>query len=141
MQSRKWLIVASAVLLAGGLSWLAKIAVIVGTDGRVMTTGPAALLMSAGLILLGLGAAGLGAWLARRKHLVVRVLGALGGVAALVACSVALGMGASALARGRGPAYWVEEAGILAAGVLWSAVGAVALMRARRAYVPAGSPG
>ena len=136
MQSRKWLIVASALLLAGGLSWLLKIAVIVATDGRVMTTGPAAALMSGGLVLLPLGAAGLGAWLARRTHAVVRVLAALAAVGALLACSVALGMGASAFARGRNPAYWAEEAGILVAGLLWSTVGAVALVRARQAGAP-----
>jgi hypothetical protein len=136
MQSRKWLIVASALLLAGGLSWLLKIAVIVATDGRVMTTGPAAALMSGGLVLLPLGAAGLGAWLARRTHVAVRVLAAFAAVGTLLACSVVLGMGASALARGREPAYWADEAGILAAGLLWSALGAVALARARQAARP-----
>ena len=139
MQSLKWPILASGLLMAGGLSWLIKIAVIVATDGRVMTTGPAALLMSAGLVLLPLGAAGLGAWLARRTHVVVRALAALAAVGALMACSVALGIGASALVRGRGPAYWAEEAGILAAGLLWGTVGAAALVRAGRTGATGGS--
>ena len=51
---------------------------------------------------------------------------------------VLLPLGAAALARGRGPAYWVEEAGILAAGLLWSALGAAALVRARGARATEG---
>ena len=133
MHAPKWPIVASGLLMAGGLSWLVKIGVIVATDGRVITTGPAAALMSAGLVLLPLGAAGVGAWLARRTHLVLRALAALAAVGALIACSVALGWGATTLVRGHGPPYAVEEAGILAAGLLWSGVGAAALARFRRA--------
>jgi hypothetical protein len=132
MQSPKWPILASGLLLAGGLSWLVKIGVIVATDGRIITTGPAALLMSAGLVLLGLGAAGLGAWLARRAHVALRVVAAVAGVAVLIACSVALGWGGSALFRGRGPAYFAEEAGLLAAALVWGGLGAVALVKARR---------
>ena len=133
MQSPKWPLVASGLLLAGGLSWVVKIAIIVATDGRIITTGPAALLMSAGLVLLPLGAAGLGAWLARRTHLVLRALAAVAAVGVLVACSVALGTGATALVRGHGPAYATEEAGVLAAGLLWSGLGAAALARVRGA--------
>jgi len=133
MQSPKWPIYASALLMAGGLSWLVKIGVIVATDGRIMTTGPAALLMSTGLVLLPLGAAGVGAWLARRTHLVLRVLATLAAVAGLIACSVALGWGATTLLGGRGPAYLAEEVGILAAGLLWCGLGAAALARLRRA--------
>ena len=98
-----------------------------------MTTGPAALLMSAGLILLPLGAAGVGAWLAGRRHLVLRALAALAAVGVLIACTVALGSAGATLVRGRGPAYLAEEAGILAAGLVWSGLGAAALARARRA--------
>jgi hypothetical protein len=124
MQSSKWPIYASALLLAGGLSWIVKIGVIVANDGRIITTGPAALLMSAGLVLLGLGAAVIGAWLARRAHPVLRLLAALAAVGVLVACSIALGWGGSTLFRGRGPAYLAEEVGLLTAALLWCAFGA-----------------
>ena len=79
------------IFLTGGASWLVKIAVIVTTDGRIITTGPAALLMSTGLIL-ALGAAGVGASLAGRVHV---------------------------LLQRYGPAYVAQEAGMFANGVLW----------------------
>ena len=133
MQSRTWLRVASAILLAGGLSWVVKIGVIVATDGRIITSGPAAFLMSAGLILLPVGAGLLGAWLARRSHVALRVLAALGAVGLLVACSVGLGMIGASMFRGREPWYAAEEAGILFAGLLWTTVGGVVVASARRA--------
>ena len=132
MQSPKWPLYASALLLAGGVSWLVKIAVIVATDGRVITAGAAALLMSGGVVLLPLGAAGIGAWLARRTHVILRAVAALGAVAALAACTAALGWGATALVRGHGPGYAEQEVGVLAAGLVWSGVGAAALARFRR---------
>jgi hypothetical protein len=132
MQAPKWPILASGLLVAGGLSWLVKVGVIVATDGRIITTGPAALLMSAGLVLLVLGAAGAGAWLARRAHVALRAVAALAAVGVLIACCVALGWGGSALFRGYGPAYVAEEAGLLAAALLWCGLGAAALVKARR---------
>jgi hypothetical protein len=123
---------ASALLAAGGLSWLVKVGVIVATDGRIITTGPAAFLMSAGLVLLPLGAAGVGAWLARRYHVALRVVAALAAVGVLVAGSVALGSGEAALFRGHGPTYLAEEAGLFAAALLWFGLGTAALVRARR---------
>ena len=133
MQSSRWPVYASAVLMAGGLAWIIKIAVIVATNGRIITTGPAAFLMSAGLVLLPLGAAGVGASLARRNHVAVRALAALVAVVVLIAFTVALGSSGAALFRNRGPAYAAEEAGILLAGVVWFGLGAAALARLRRA--------
>jgi hypothetical protein len=40
MQSPKWPLIASALLVAGGLAWIIKIAVIVATNGRIITPGP-----------------------------------------------------------------------------------------------------
>jgi hypothetical protein len=133
MQSPKWPLYASVLLTTGGLAWVVKIAIIVATNGRVMTTGPAAFLMSAGLVLLPLGAAGVGAWLARRSPVILRALAAVAAIAALIACTVALGWIGATLFRDRGPSYAAEEAGILAAGLLWSLLGATALVRVRRA--------
>ena len=55
MRMSRWPVLASALLAAGGLSWMIKIGIIVATDGRIITTGPAAALMTAGLVLLPLG--------------------------------------------------------------------------------------
>ena len=118
--------------MAGGLAWIIKIAVIVATNGRIITTGPAAFLMSAGLILLPLGAAGIGAWLAQRNHVAIRALAAVAAVVVLIVVSVALGTAGAALFRDRGPAYAAEEAGILFAAVVWFGLGATALTRLRR---------
>jgi hypothetical protein len=128
---------ASGLLTAGGLSWLVKIGVIVATDGRVIDTGPAAVLMTAGIVLLLLGAAGTGAWLVGRRHPALHVLAAVGGVATLVAGSVGLGWVGTTLLRGVGPAYFDAEAGLLVVALLWSAVGLAALARARRPATPA----
>ena len=132
MRSFRWPVLASGLLAAGGLSWLVKIGVIVATGGRIIDTGPAAVLMTAGIVLLLLGAAGTGAWLVGRRHPALRVLAALGGVATLVAGSVGLGWIGATLLRGAGPAYFDEEAGLLVVALLWSLVGLAALARARR---------
>lgn len=139
MRSFTWPVLASGLLAAGGLSWLVKIGVIVATDGRIIDTGPAALLMTAGIVLLLLGAAGTGAWLAGRRHPVLRGLAAIGGIAVLVAGSVSLGWVGATLLRGRGPAYFDQEAGLLVVALLWSAVGLAALARARRLGATAGA--
>lgn len=127
MRAFSWPVLASATLLAGGASWLVKIGVIVATDGRVITTGPAAALMSAGLVLLALGAAGLGAALPRRAHVLLRAGGAVAGVVVVAGCCLALAWGASRLLKGHGPPYFAQEAGILAAALLWLGVGALGL--------------
>lgn len=132
MRFSRWPVLASASLFAGGASWVVKVGIIVATDGRIITTGPAALLMSAGIVLLLLGAAGVGAGLVRRGHAVARVGAAIGGVGVLMVGSVALGTAGSSLLRGYGPGYLAEEAGLLAAGLLWTAVGATALRSFRR---------
>lgn len=131
MRMSRWPVLASALLAAGGLSWMIKIGIIVATDGRIITTGPAAALMTAGLVLLPLGAAGVGAGLARHAHVGLRAVAALGAVALLVAGSVALGIAGSTLFRGSGPSYLAEEAGLFAAGVVWFAVGLRTLRHAR----------
>ena len=132
MPVSRWLVLASLSLLAGGLSWLIKIGVIVGTDGRVITTGPAAMLMSSGIIFLLLGAAAAGVGLAREAHLILRVVAAFGAAAVLVACCVAVGWAASRLADGYGPAYVAQEIGIFVDGLLWFAIGIVGLRRVQR---------
>jgi hypothetical protein len=95
--------------------------------------------MSAGLVLLPLGAAGVGTWLARRTHVVLRAVAALAAVGMLIALTVALGAGGAVLFRDRGPAYAAEEAGILFAGLAWFGLGAAALSGLRKAGAKGGA--
>ena len=114
---------------AGGVAWLAKIGVIVATDGRVMTTGAAAWLMRAGLLAWVLAAGATALWLTRRRGLAARVAAVLGSPVAGAAVLVSVGTLAAAIGR-RGPAYLHEEFGILVIGALGLAFGAATLRRA-----------
>ena len=115
---------------AGGVAWLAKIGVIVATDGRVMTTGAAAWLMRAGLLAWVLAAGATALWLTRRRGTATRVAAVLGSPVAAAAVLFVVGTLATAAIGRRGPAYLHEEFGILVIGALGLALGAATLRRA-----------
>jgi hypothetical protein len=58
MTISRWTQIAAGSTVAGCAAWLAKIAVIVASDGRIIDTGAAAWLMRAGLVGLFVGATG-----------------------------------------------------------------------------------
>lgn len=115
----------AAVLAAGGLCWVAKFVVIAATDGA--TTGTAdtvtAVLYLSAVALMCLGLAGLGASLLRGRHVVLRVLGALGGLVAWVLTYLVVEGIAQAVVGETDPAWLGEEIGIVLTGALMMTVG------------------
>jgi hypothetical protein len=75
MSLSRWLIAtAGLVLVVGAAAWLTKVGIIIATDGRVTHTGAAGTSFTVGLVLLSVGAAGLGLRLAMSVDLVLRVI-------------------------------------------------------------------
>jgi peptidoglycan/LPS O-acetylase OafA/YrhL len=137
MTLHQWTRIAASLTLVGAAAWLAKIGVIVATDGRVIHSGAAAWLMRVGLVCLPVGGTGLGLWLARRRGTPARVAAVLVSPVAVLAATAAAGVVSTAAVGSRGPAYLPQEAGIVGAGVLWLAVGAGLLARVRSSTAPA----
>ncbi|WP_205504608.1 hypothetical protein [Rufibacter psychrotolerans] len=77
LANQDWTQVAGVLLLAGAMAWALKLAVIISTDGRVITTGAAAFLMKVGLVLLAVGSTGIGHRVSLQRAVVVRVLALL----------------------------------------------------------------
>jgi hypothetical protein len=124
--------IAGWAAVAGSVAWLAKLAVIVATDGRVMTTGAAAWLMRAGLLAWLLAAVAGGLRVAYRRGVAARVGAVLVAPVAVAATIAALGTLSAAALGARGPAYLRDEIGIVAIGALGLAAGAATLRRAAR---------
>ena len=119
--------------LAGGAAWLAKVAVIVATDGETTSGGVPGVLYLAGVALMVLGAAGLLVRLTGRWFAAV-----LGPVLAIAVFSV-LDAVAEGLLGSAGPAWMQDEWGILVTGLFWLALALVAPWPARGSG-PAGAP-
>ena len=60
--------------MCGALAWAIKLAVIISTNGRIIDTGAAALLMKIGLITFFVGSTGIGSRLTHNSHLILRIL-------------------------------------------------------------------
>lgn len=125
-----WLRIATGLVLAGAVAWLVKLGIIVATettDGNIGT----AVFFLAGFFLLLLGAAALGVWLARRLHVVLRVVAGLIGALVFFMSMNWLDTGAKSLLGDIGPDYITDEWGILAAAITWLLVGLGAVQRSR----------
>jgi thiol:disulfide interchange protein len=122
---------ATGFLLAGAAAWLAKLGVIVATDGAQTDTGAAAALYLAGLVLLALGAAALGLWLTRDRHVTIRIVAALLAPVAFFVSMNVLDSAAKAALDDLGPSYAHDEWGILFSVILWLGIGLAALQRLR----------
>ena len=69
-----WTRLAGSLLMCGALAWAIKLAVIISTNGRIIDTGAAALLIKIGLITFFVGSTGIGSRLTQNRHLVLRIL-------------------------------------------------------------------
>jgi hypothetical protein len=129
---------AAAVLAAGGLAWLAKMAVITATDGAVSDGATAAsAFYLLGVVLMPLGLAGLAAALTARRHIAVRALAGVGGLLGFFVLFVLLEGVAKGLVGDAGPSWLPDEAGILATGAALAATGLLTARTATSTAAPA----
>jgi len=119
----QWNRVAGYLLIAGALAWMFKLVVIVSTNGRIINTGPAAVLMTAGLILLFVGSTGIGFQFARTRGIFVRIVSILVSPALLFGSFILCGMMSEPLFRDSVFWYAPQEAPIGIAVLLSLAVG------------------
>lgn len=123
MTRKRWITFGSLAVALGGFSWLAKVAVIVATDGEVNDEGAAAFFYILGVALMALGATAIGVLLAgRRSRLILGMAVALSPILFVVSFAILDGI-AKPLVGDRGPAYWEDEAGILATALAWLMLG------------------
>lgn len=124
MRIQQWAKIAGALLLAGSAAWFAKLAVIVGTDGRVIDSGAAAWLMNIGLVCLVLGTSGLALWITRHHSLIIRSGAVLASPVAFLGSFLILDAMTKLAVGNADPAYLHEEAGIAVAATIWLMLGA-----------------
>ena len=72
-----WTQIASALLMVGALAWAIKLSVIISTNGRIIDTGAAALLMKTGIPLLLIGSTGIGSSFNTKRNTLIRTLAIL----------------------------------------------------------------
>lgn len=120
------------VIAAGGIAWLAKVAVIAASDGATSGFPDAAtgVLYLAGVALMTLGLAGAAVALTAGRHAVLRALAGLAGIAGWGVLYVALEAPARSLVADAGPAWLGDEVGILVTAAVVTAA-ALAALRAR----------
>jgi hypothetical protein len=70
----RWTQVAGVLLMGGALAWTIKLCIIIATNGRIINTGAAALLMKVGIVLLFVGSTGIGNRLSRNHSLWLRII-------------------------------------------------------------------
>ena len=110
---------APVALLTGAVFWLAKMSVIVATDGRVDSTGAAAVFYLGGVLLMAVGATAVGLWLTRGRATWLRVVAmAVSFVGFFVSFLVLEGIAESAVGDA-GPSYLSDEIGILVTAIFW----------------------
>ena len=120
MTRQRFVQVAAATAAAGGAAWVTKVAVLAATDGDDSALVSA--LWVAGVLLMTFGATWIGVRLAGRRPLPVVVAFA---VPCLLLPFVTFDAVIDPLAKSAlgdaGPAWFEDEAGILATGLIWLA--------------------
>lgn len=140
--SSKLFKVSAAVLAGGGLFWVLKFVVIAATDGA--TSGLpdllTAILYIAAVTLMAAGMAGLGVALLSGRHLLLRVLGAIGGLVAWVLSYAAIATVVQAVATDSGPAWLRDEVEIVVTGAVLMTVGLLLVRRTSHDRDTGGAP-
>lgn len=121
----------AAVLAAGGFCWVVKFVVIAATDGAVSGTADTVtgLLYITAVLLMALGLAGLGVALTSGRHVVLRVLGAVGGLVTWALSYMLIEGIAQGIVGDTDPVWLGEEVGIVATGAVLMTVGLLVLRR------------
>ena len=120
MTRQRFIRTASAAAALGGAAWVTKVATLAATDGD--DSSVVDLLYVTGFLLITLGAAWVGVRLAGDGPLaLVAALGVLGPLVSFLLYDGLVDPLAKAALGDAGPAWFEDEAGILAAGLLWVA--------------------
>ncbi|PTX22205.1 hypothetical protein C8N40_10127 [Pontibacter mucosus] len=119
----RWAQVAGLFLMGGTLAWAIKLAVIVSTNGRIITSGAAAFFMATGIVLLIIGSTGIGYYLSRNRSVLVRVIAMLLSPALVFGSFILIGMVTNPLLQNSSIWYAQQEAPIGVAVILYMAVG------------------
>ncbi|WP_423852883.1 hypothetical protein [Aeromicrobium sp.] len=126
-------------MAAGGFCWVVKFVVIAATDGAVsgMPDTAASVLWITAVILMAMGVSGLFVALLVGRHVLLRVLGAIGGLVAWVLSYVVIEGFTQALVGDTDPAWLGDEIGIVSTGAVLMTVGLlIARPRSARNEVP-----
>jgi hypothetical protein len=119
----KWTQVAGLLLIGGALAWFIKLVVIVSTNGRIINTGAAALLMQIGLLMLVIGSTGIGYRLSINRPILLRTMAIiLSPVLAFGPCFL-LGTIISPLFQNSRVWYVEQEAPIALAVIVYLSIG------------------
>jgi hypothetical protein len=120
-----------AVLAAGGLSWLTKMAVIAATDGAEKGTGDAlaSVFYLGGFALMAAGLATVAVALTAGRHVVLRAAAGIAGLVSFFFAYVAIEGVAKSINGDAGPTWFPDEVGILATGAVMAAAGMLLIRR------------
>jgi hypothetical protein len=123
--SSKLFRLSAAALAAGGFCWVVKFVVIAATDGAVsgMPDTATSILYITAVTLMAAGLAGLGVALLAGRHVLLRVLGAVGGLVAWVLSYMVIEGVAQAIVGDTDPVWLGDEIGIVATGAILMTVG------------------
>jgi hypothetical protein len=125
--------IATLALIAGASAWLAKLVVIVTTDGADNGAGDAAtaVFFLLGFVLLLGGSSAVGLGLTRGRGRVVRIAAALLASVAFLVSWLALQPVGEAMVGDLGPNYVREESAIWLNALLWLALGILVAVGSR----------
>ncbi len=127
----KWTQVAGLLLMGGAIAWAIKLCVIIATNGRIINTGAAAFLMTAGLIMLFLGSTGIGNWLSGNRNLLLRTVAILLSPAVVFGSFILFPMITGPLFNNSNVWYAQQESPIALAVVFYLAIGYLLYKRQR----------
>ncbi len=128
----KWTQIAGVLLMGGALAWTIKLGVIISTNGRIIDTGAAAMLMKIGLVMLLVGSTGIGSGLRMKSKPALRIITIL--LAPVVVIGLLFLLGAIIIPLLKDSSVWYaqQEAPIAIAVVVYMTIGYL-LYKSRKA--------
>ncbi|WP_139307883.1 hypothetical protein [Pontibacter flavimaris] len=128
----RWAQVAGLFLIGGTLAWAIKLAVIVATNGRIITSGAAAFFMATGIVLLLIGSTGIGYYLSRNRRMLVRAIAIILSPALVFGSFILIGMVTNPLLQNSSIWYAQQEAPIGVGVIVYMLVGYFLFRSGRR---------
>ncbi|WP_347158719.1 hypothetical protein [Pontibacter chitinilyticus] len=121
----RWTQIASLLLVGGAIAWILKLCVIISTNGRIINTGAAAVLMTTGLLLFIVGSTGIGFQLSRNRSLLLRIIAILLSPVAVFSSFLLIGRLVNPLFNNSSIWYAQQEAGIGGIAIVYLLVGSI----------------